>query len=156
MKWVVEETGKVTLYDGSLPVLTGYARASDVQGRSVDTRTAKVESASETPQGWELTFRSADGLLLRQILSCSGSAAFVRCILSDADGSVVESNDLVPLVMCAKSDDSPYMWRGLQAKMLVVPYDNDMWSRYEAVSFLTGRKSADMTVLFSEESFSWK
>ena len=152
MKWVVEETGKVTLYDGSLPVLTGYARASDVQGRSVDTRTAKVESASETPQGWELTFRSADGLLLRQILSCSGSAAFVRCILSDADGSVVESNDLVPLVMCAKSDDSPYMWRGLQAKMLVVPYDNDMWSRYEAVSFLTGRKSADMTVLFSEES----
>ena len=152
MKWVYEQHGRFTLYSGELPVLTAYSRASDARGRCVDTRTAEELDVLETPDGFDRYYRSADGLVMRQLVTCTEDRAFARCILSDESGAEIESNDLVPLIMCAKNDDSPYMWRGLQAKMLVIPYDNDMWSRYEALSFLVGRKSADLTVLFSEES----
>lgn len=36
--------------------------------------------------------------------------------------------------------------------MLLVPYDNTMWLRYEAASLRAGRKSYDMTVMFQEDT----
>ncbi len=156
MRWENEGNGRFTLYQGDLAVLTAYARASDLAGRTVDTRDARQTSEELTLSRDErcddIFFSGEDGLMLRETLRASDDRAYARCTLFSADGQEIESNDLVPLIMCAKSDESPYMWRGLQAKILQIPYDNDMWSRYEAVGFRAGRKSADMTVLISEET----
>ena len=102
MKWKVESNGTFTLYEGTLPVLTAYAHASDAQGHSIITREAKLVCKTETEKGWELVFRGSGGLTLKEVLTVSGQFAFARCLLSSEDGGEVESNDLVPLVMWAK------------------------------------------------------
>lgn len=152
LKWVNENNGTFTLYKDTIPILTAYAHASDALGRSVITRESELISEKTNGGDIKLVFEGDSGLVLTEYLSIKNSGAYAHCILSSADGKAVETNDLVPLVMWAKSDESPYIWRSLQGKMLQVPYDNDMWPRYEAVSFLPGRKSSDMTVLFSEET----
>ena len=152
MNWTLETDGRFTLYQNNLPIFIAYAFSSDCHGRMIDTRGAEIVSVHRTETGIEAVFRKNSDLLLKETLMADRSMAFARCAVLDANGDAVETNDLVPLVMCAKSDESPYIWRDLQGKFLQIPYDNDMWSRYEAVAFLAGKKSADMTVLISEET----
>ncbi|MBQ6361486.1 MAG: hypothetical protein IJJ25_10145 [Lachnospiraceae bacterium] len=152
-RWNYEENGMFTLYAGETAVLTAYARAADTRLGSLDTRAARLIRKESGKSNLLLVFRNAAGLELYEYLSVRDDKPFARCELRAKDGSYAESNDLRPLIMRAKNDyDSPYLWRGLQSKMLLIPYDNDMWSRYEAAAFSAGRRSADMTVLFSEET----
>lgn len=48
MRWENEGNGRFTLYQGDLAVLTAYARASDLAGRTVDTRDARQTSEELT------------------------------------------------------------------------------------------------------------
>lgn len=150
--WKVEKDGRFSLWEGQLPVLVSHARAIDVTGRRIDTRQASLVSVKTGENMLVLTYKSADGLVLREELRVEGDLAFARCALLCADGTDVETNDLVPLVACGLNDDSPYLWRCLQSKMLQVPYDNDMWPRTEAVAMRPGRWSADYSVLFHEQT----
>lgn len=151
LRWGVERDGRFSLWEGDLPLLVAHARARESSGGLLDTRSARLVSVVDERGGLVLTYRDDGGLLLREELRCEGDAAYARCVLRHEAGEV-ESNDLVPLVMCGLSDDSPYLWRCLQSKMLQVPYDNDMWPRIEAVAQRPGRWSADFSVLFSEET----
>ena len=148
--WKAETDGQFTLWEDERPLLTASARASD-ETRTIDTREAALTACGETPDGLRLTWER-DGLRLTELLSVRGDRAEAQCVLSRTDGQPVRTNSLTPLVAHNKDDTSPYLWRDLGAKMLLVPYDNDMWMRYEAVALRAGRRSADVTVLYLERS----
>ena len=151
--WKEEENGVFTLYLGLKPLLSASASASAADRPEViDTRNAALRSVRAENGGLELVYESASGLRLTESLTVSENGAGACCRLSRADGTPVRSDSLTPLIAHARGDDTPYLWRDLGAKMLLVPYDNDMWMRYEAVALRAGRKSYDVTVLFNEES----
>lgn len=152
LSWKVERDGRFSLWENDLPVLVAHARARDERGIIVDTRRVPLLEVKYSDAGATLLFEGEQGLMLREELRVEGQSAYARCVLLDRRGADVESNDLVPLVMCGLNDDSPYLWRCLQSKMLQVPYDQDMWPRPEAVAMRPGRGSADYSVLFHEQT----
>ena len=152
-RWMIEADGMFTLLEGERPVLTACAAAADdSSGEIIDTRRAVLKQQTETAAGWLLTYENEAGLRLREELTASEQGAEARCFLSRADGMPVSTRDMTPLSARAKGDETPYLWRDLEARMLQVPYDNDMWMRYEAVALRAGRRSSDVTVLFREDT----
>ena len=150
--WKSEDSGIFTLYQGERPILSASAAAKTADGRAVHTRSSVLKECTEKEDGLRLVFESPDGLLLEERLSACAGFAQAQCVLRAADGSEIESRSLTPLIAHGKKDETPYLWRDLRAKMLQVPYDNDMWMRYEAVALRAGRRSSDVTVLFLEDS----
>lgn len=155
MKWLYNEEGIFKLICDDKEVLSAYAKASHADGRTIDTRTAvlvkKTISADENEQFF--FFEDGNGLCLTEKLAVSGTGVpVVSCSLSQKDGQEVETNCLIPLITQGLSEKSPGIWKSIWSKMLLVPYDNTMWLRYEAQPLRAGRKSYDFTVLFQEDS----
>lgn len=153
--WQYQENGTFALLWGDVAVLSGYARAYHVDGRVIDTRTAvlKKQEMTHEERGQVLTFAAENGLCLTQRLAfADGGTPVVSCALSQQNGQAVETNRLLPLIAEGLGDKAPRIWKSIWSKMLLVPYDNTMWLRYEAQPLRAGRKSYDMTVLFQEES----
>lgn len=151
--WKVEEHGVFTLYLEGAPLLSASASAKDAEtGCVIDSREANLAEAKKSENSLTLVFENQNGLMLTERLTVTDAGAMAQCILRRKDGSLVRTNSLTPLIAHGKGDETPYLWRDLGAKMLLVPYDNDMWMRYEAVALRAGRKSYDVTVLFNEES----
>lgn len=152
-QWKAEENGVFTLYLKDAPILSASAQATEARsGALVDTRRAALVGKQELNGSLVLTYEDETGLVLREYLGADGGAATAQCSLSRKDGGAVSTNALTPLIAHGKNDETPYLWRDLGAKLLLVPYDNDMWMRYEAVAWRAGRKSYDVTVLFMEDS----
>lgn len=151
--WKVEEHGVFTLYLEGAPLLSASASAKDADtGCVIDSREANLVEAKESENSLTLVFENQNGLMLTERLTVTDAGAMAQCTLRSKDGSLARTNSLTPLIAHGKGDETPYLWRDLGAKMLLVPYDNDMWMRYEAVALRAGRKSYDVTVLFNEES----
>ena len=152
-RWLPEDDGMFTLYLGDRMLLTASARGTDAGTETtIDSRKAVRTEKTETADGWILTWENGQGYRLRETLKASENGAEACCTLSRKDGMPVRTRDLVPLSAHAKGDETVYLWRDLEAKMLQVPYDNDMWMRYEAVALRAGRRSSDVTVLFREDT----
>ena len=152
-RWQVETGGYFVLYENEQPILMGSARAEDcAREEIIDTRKAQLVGQEQTENGWILTYENEAGLVLREYLEVTSAGATARCGLSRKDSLPVTTRNLIPLSAQAKGDETPYLWRDLEARMLQVPYDNDMWMRYEAVALRAGRKSSDLTVLFREDT----
>ena len=155
--WNYSKDGFWELNWEGVSLFKAYAMAYHVDGRCIDTRNAVLEKEEKT-QGEDgtvllLTFYSENGLCLQEKLSISGDGVpEASCGLSAEDGSEVETRRLIPLVMQEGEGEHLKLWKHLWAKMLLVPYDNTMWLRYEAAPLRAGRKSYDLTVLFSEDS----
>ena len=130
MYWQAEEGGVFTLYGEGRPLLSASAAAQDAEtGETIDSRRAKAAGAEEEAGGLKLTWESGN-LVLTEYLSVGPDGAAVRCGLRRKDGKPVSTRSLKPLIAHGKEDDTPYLWRALGAKMLLVTYDNDMWMRY--------------------------
>lgn len=155
VKWQYKKDGVFELSWGDIVVLSAYARAYHVDGRMIDTRTAvlKKQEMTSDEKGQTLIFEAENGLILTEYLMVSESGApMVSCSLSQQDGQEVETNRLIPLVAEGLGDHAPKIWKSIWSKMLLVPYDNTMWLRYEAQPLRAGRRSYDLTVLFQEDS----
>ena len=148
-----EEKGQFTLYLGEKPILSGHAEAEETEiGVTVDSRSAKLCSVRGTENDLYLEYETGDGLVLTEILHGTEACAWARCSLRMKDVPWVVTGSLKPLCAHGKNDETPYLWRDLRAKMLLVPYDNDMWMRYETAPLRAGRKSSDVTVLLREDT----
>lgn len=151
--WSLSEKGYFVLMQDELILLEAHAFASDVQGRMIDTRYAKL--ISQKAEGSEALFiyEADNGLILKEYLKLNEyGIPYAFCVLSDKTDQEVETRNLVPLIMKTGTSNTLKLWNSLWTQMLLVPYDNDMWLRYEATPLRAGRKSYDLTVLFSEES----
>lgn len=155
VKWQCKKDGIFELLWDDVVVLSAYAKAYHVDGRAIDTRTAMLKKKELAQDGKEqvFVFGAENGLCLTERLVISESGApVVSCSLSQEDGQEVETNRLLPLVAEGLGDQAPKIWKSIWSKMLLVPYDNTMWLRYEAQPLRPGRKSYDLTVLFQEDS----
>ena len=155
--WIYTENGFWELEAGEKHILKACARAESADGRLVDTRTARLESRAEENGILTLRFQEEEGLILTERLAVSeGGMAWADCSLQEADGSEVSTRLLLPLIFSSpdtkRGGEIPDIWRDLWVRMLCVPYDNTMWLRYEALPLRAGRRSYDLTVLYSEDS----
>ena len=151
MIWKQDKDGVFALFSGEKRLFRGYAIAHHADGRILDSRNAEFLGVSEEESGLVFRYRE-DGLILTETLWTDGDRAYAKCALSAEDGSEVETRRLVPLIANGNDPDSLALWNNLFAKMLLVPYDNDQWNRYEAVPLRVGRKSYDLTVILDEET----
>lgn len=147
--WQLEEAGK--------QIIRAYACARDTDGRRIDTRACTLTAQEETDNMLVLHFAGEEGLLLTQRLGVTDDGiAWADCTLQDGSGRDVHTRTLTPLVLSSPNAQNkeamPAIWKDLWVKMLAVPYDNTMWLRYEALPLRAGRKSYELTVLYSEES----
>lgn len=153
MKWRYKENGSFSLYMDDVMIMTAHAQAFHADGRMIDTRQAALVSMKETGKELTLTFSADNGLCLKEYLSVDEEGTPMACCsLCKEDGGIVYTNMLVPLIVNAGSDNRLDVWKSIWSKMLLVPYDNTMWLRYEAVPLRAGRKSYDMTVMFKEDT----
>ena len=159
IKWQYAGEGLFELIWEGRSVLRAHAQAGHRDGRQIDTRTARLTEQEQTRQeadgqgGIRLKFCDGNGLCLEERLEFyPDGTPMAFCILSDADGKDVETNRLIPLVVQAPEKEQQEVWKSIWSKMLLVPYDNTMWLRYEAAPLRAGRKSYDMTVMFKEDT----
>ena len=132
--------------------MSAWAQAEEFEtGKRIDTRFASLIDMNKQDKALTMTYENDAGLRLTEYLAVTEAGAIAQCSLSRKDGTKVITNRLTPLIAHGKGDE-PYLWRDLEAKMLLVPYDNDMWMRYEAVALRAGRKSYDVTVLMKEDT----
>ena len=155
--WIYTENGFWKLEAGEKHILKACACAESADGRLVDTRTARLETRAEENGLLTLRFQGEEGLILTERLAVSeGGMAWADCSLQEADGSEVSTRLLLPLIFSSpdtkKGGEIPDIWKDLWVRMLCVPYDTTMWLRYEALPLRAGRRSYDLTVLYSEDS----
>lgn len=79
----------------------------------------------ETGLSWK------NGLVLTEYLRVTEQVPSAMCELSET-GKTVETSWLVPLVFYSPENNTLKIWKSLWTQMLLVPYDNTMWTRYEA------------------------
>ena len=145
--WNFSKDGKVSLLKDEIKIFEAFSSAEATDGRRIDTREAKLIAMTEDTA----SYQSDDGLILTQKVK-GGEVGQASCILSDSRGEVISSRSLAPLCMYGGGGVTGPLFDGLFSKMLLVPYDNTMWLRYEAVPIRAGRKSYDFSLLFFEDS----
>ena len=159
-QWRVENGMFIWQQEGR-NVVSGYAVAVLKDGESIDTR--KAQMADRTQESFRdnigqgtcmvITYRTDSGLRYQQKLYVYEEGfALAKGSVYREDGMPVCVKTVFPLVTMFPGPETPEVFRSLEAKMLLVPYDNTMWVRYEAVPLKPGRTSYDMTVWYSEES----
>ncbi len=151
--WRAVDGGEFVLLRGTQSILAASAQAVAYDtGDVVDTRRAALVKMRPVPGGFQLVYAAENGLCLTEELTADEKGAYARCVLHRSNGTPVASNALTPLIAHARDDESLYLWRDLEARMLLVPYDNDMWMRYETAALRAGRRSYDVTVLLREDT----
>lgn len=137
-----------------------HSLASVADGRRLNTRTALCtgihEEDVDTP--WGIGKRlcvnyEEEGLCLEQRLTLiSGKRELVASVVLHDNMRITETNFLAPLDNPYPEADERPLFRSLDQRMLLAPYDNDMWTRWEATPLRPGRTSYDVTALFDEIS----
>lgn len=163
--WVYEN-GRFELCIKGKWVLSASAAAVHADGRKIDTEHAEYDSGRILEHDYisemfyrddsevilELVFRDKNGLILKEFLGIrKDGIPWACCDLQSNEGMAV-TRELRPLILREAKNSQTALWSSLWSKMLLVPYDNTMWSRYEAVPLRPGRESYDLTVLFSEKT----
>ena len=151
------DNGAVCLYHGGRKLRPFHSAAEAVDGRRIDTRTARFRGseAAESAEGLKVvSLFEENGLRLRQelLLQKSGELT-VQLFLSEKKRSTVRSRYLAPILAPYPDKDGHPLFLSLDQKMLLTPYDNDMWARYESTVPNPGKTSYDVTAIFDEETY---
>ena len=141
----------------NIPVHFAYSKASVADGRTIDTRSARQkEILSDMRNNGRVIYATYEenGLRLVQHFELlSGKPFFLlSCYVEDLRHKNTESNFIAPLDFGYPDENCNPLFRSLDQKMLLVPYDNDMWVRYESASLRPGRTSYDITAIYDEKT----
>lgn len=155
--WKSTGNGFCELYLAGKRILKAYAFAESADGRRVDTRTAELICERSKDGSLVFSYKGEEGLILDWCLEDeSNKMSCAYCSLRSVDKTDVATRNLVPLIISEPSKEegeaAPEIWKDLWIRMLQVPYDNTMWLRFEAVPLRAGRKSYELSVLYSEET----
>lgn len=133
-----------------------HAKASVKDGRTLDTRSATFKT---------MTGEEVDGKMEIAIVFEENGLRFTNHITLLKDKryfiSVGELEDLVketetnyiaPLDFAYPNAECKPLFLSLDQRMLLVPYDNDMWVRYESDHLRPGRTSYDVTAIFEAKT----
>lgn len=161
---VQTKKGKIRILDNGLfayflegeQICKGYAAAKTVDGREIDTRRARLVSQTSCEAldgGVCVRLLYQDGQLqLRQELTVHENGAATSQVFLHDEKGLTNTRYLAPFATPYPDQEGKELFLSLDQKMLAVPYDNDMWSRYESLSPACGRKSYDVTAIYDENS----
>jgi hypothetical protein len=146
--------------DGAL-VQHGYSSAEATSREKIDTRRAErvsVECANRSDVFGDArlvttVYREGELELRQEVALLAGGELVTQVHLSRLDGGEVETRFLAPFSTPYPGPDAKPVFLSLDQKMLRVPYDNDMWVRYESAVPDPGRESYDVTAIFDEHTF---
>lgn len=149
--------GSFRYFLNQTPVHFAYSKASVEDGRTIDTRSAKQkEILSDKRNNGRVIYATYEenGLRLVQHFELlSGKPFFIiSCYVEDLRHRTTESNFIAPLDFGYPDENCDPLFRSLDQKMLLVPYDNDMWVRYESTPLKPGRTSYDVTAVYDEKT----
>lgn len=136
-----------------------YSQAEVVDGRKIDTRNAFLKSweqravSDRTGKGVLITaiYQADDLTMRREITLCENGSLIVQLFLHDGK-QLTKTRFLAPFATPYPDGDGKELFLSLDQKMLLAPYDNDMWMRYESAVPACGRKSYDVTAIYEENS----
>ena len=147
------DNGAVCYLLGSEKIRPFHSCAESTDGRRIDTRTAKCKHSREA-SGKVTSLFEENGLRLRRELELRENGELtVQIFLSEKKDRPVRTRWLCPVDAPYPDKDGKPLFLSLDQKMLLVPYDNDMWARYESTVPNPGKTSYDVTAIFSEETF---
>ncbi len=150
LKWKSLPGGTFALYEAGAPLFEAAAAARTTDGLYIDTRQAEPDTLRVEGRTQTLRWHAENGLVLTETLSFTADGLpTAQCTLSRQDGAAAETNLLLPLLLSASAGKLDGLWNDLWARMLLAPYDNTMWVRWEMAPLRPGRRSYDLTVLFS-------
>ena len=130
-----------------------HSCAEAADGRRIDTRTAKCRGTREKDSKIVTLFEE-NGLLLRRELTLRETGELtVQIFLSEKKDRPVRTRWLCPVDAPYPDKDGKALFLSLDQKMLLVPYDNDMWARYESTVPNPGKTSYDVTAIFDEKTY---
>lgn len=137
-----------------------HSKASCTDGRAIDTRTAKykgTETQEKTdPFGPHLLltsrFEASFLILLRHIRLYASGEISVQLELRDKRNAQVRTRYLAPIDAPYPAKSGKPLFLSLDQKMLLVPYDNDMWARYESAVPRPGRTGYDVTAIYDAQT----
>lgn len=130
-----------------------HSCAEATDGRRIDTRTAKCRGTSEK-DGKLVTLFEENGLRLRRELTLRETGELtVQIFLMEKKDRPVRTRWLCPVDAPYPDKDGKALFLSLDQKMLLTPYDNDMWARYESTVPNPGKTSYDVTAIFDEETY---
>lgn len=132
-----------------------FSAATVKDGRTITTKTAKRKKLDEAHTESGCVFTASyeeNGLQLIQRFTVKlGDPYFIATAsVSDVKGVPTESNYIAPLDFAYPDAQCDPLFLSLDQKMLLVPYDNDMWVRYESAPLRPGRTSYDVTAIYNE------
>ena len=152
--------GSFFYLQGGRKIQCAYSSAESADGRKIDTRTAQmIETkfgAIETELGKAdtvTTFFTEEDLILEREIQIFAEADYivVKAYLHDTKGETA-TRHIEPIDTAYPTKECDPLFLELDQKMLLVPYDNDMWVRYESTHLRPGRRSYDVTAIYNEES----
>lgn len=121
---------------------------------TIDTRTAKRHNIKKTIKD-DKCYISVDysykNLKLRQDFTLEKNKRYFTVCLTISSDSTIHSNELVPLDFIYPKADSEELFLSLDEKMILVPYDNDMWVHYESSPLKPGRRSYDVSAIYNDK-----
>jgi len=125
-----------------------YSKASVKDGRVIDSREAKVKSATVVDNSLIVVYED-NKLELKLELVAFDNCFIATGILTDKK-ELTCTNYIVPLDFIYPDKACNPLFVSLEQKMLLVPYDNDMWVSYEVTPLRPGRTSYDVTAIFDD------
>ncbi|MGI6201075.1 MAG: hypothetical protein ACOYJA_09925 [Christensenellales bacterium] len=151
----VDTQGVYQLYEGERLLICAEGEAKHVDGRSITTRQAAFQAFQPVEGGVDAVYQADNGLVLTMRFTAVDPwpGFSVQAILSDASGADVESRYLAPAAVIPAGKEQPHYMKSHLLSLLRVPYDNDMWTRFEAVPFEPGRRSYDVTAMFNKDTY---
>lgn len=148
------DNGLFVYYFEGEQVCKGCSAAKTPDGRTIDTRCAEmvsweIFSCEGKRTGIRTLYRKEELWLKQELTVYDNGAAAVQIFLHDESGRT-ETRYLAPFITPYPDGEGKELFLSLDQKMLIVPYDNDMWSRYESAVPACGRQSCDVTAIYDE------
>ncbi len=131
-----------------------FAKAACKKG-SIDTRTARRTAIRERKTEGKCLIEAVyekDGLTLKQHFEIEENKRYFTTYVTLECEGVTESNYLAPLDFPYPAPFSKELFLSLEERMLLVPYDNDMWVHYDTTPLRPGRTSYDLTAIYDDHS----
>ena len=148
----------VYLKDGAR-VHHGFSCADTETGNRISTRTAALQSRSAEAvsdclgNGRQIiSVYEEKGLTLTQKIVLYSEGDLTVQIFLKEDGKLTRTRYMVPYSAPYPDASGKRIFLSLDQKMLLVPYDNDMWLRYESCVPAAGRPSYDVTAIYDEDT----
>lgn len=138
----------------------GFSSADTTDGKTISTRTALLQSRRTDDvmdclgSGRRIvSVFEENSLILRQELTLYPEGDLVvQIFLQSKEGGNVSTRYMVPFFAPYPDASGKELFLSLDQKMLLVPYDNDMWLRYESCVPAAGRPGYDVAAVYDEDS----